>query len=293
MNTQASRKFDEAISQLSNSAAALLLSLPQDIRASAFEARLRIGQPIALTLPDGIYIPDNTNKVTRELLDECFMRICGGAVYSRQNEIATGCIILQGGHRAGICGRAVLDNGAIINITDISSLCIRIAHEVRGCASSLVSLADKGGIIIAGPPCSGKTTVLRDLALTLSAGRNTAMIDERGELAAVYHGVPQLSVGCCCDVVTGFAKAEGMLHAVRCLSPQVMICDEITTVAEAEAVGSAFNSGVTPIVSVHCGSEEELKRREQYKALIKTGAFRQLVILEHGTPGRIGRITAA
>ena len=289
MKTRA-EKFDEAAAQTSGAAAALLLSLPQDIRASAYEIRLRCSMPPALTLPTGIYVPDRDCRITRQTLADTFIKMCGSAIYSRQNEIASGCITLQGGHRVGICGRAVIENGRVINVTDISSLCVRIAHEEVGCAEKIARLAEDGGLLIAGPPCSGKTTLLRDLALTISSGRNVALIDEKGELAAMHHGVPQLTTGCFCDVVTGFSKADGMLHAVRCLSPQVMICDEISSAEEAHAVSAAFNSGVTCAVSMHCGSADELEKRTQYEILKETGALRRAVLLEPGAPGRIGAV---
>lgn len=292
MGSIAAKKFDEAAAQTCSLLAGQLLALPEDIRSAAYEIRIRAGQPISLTLPSGMYMPDSAKTVSRTALNDSFIKMCGSAIYSRQNEIASGCITLRGGHRVGICGRAVRENGRIINITDISSLCVRIAHEVNGCADGLAQLAETGGVIIAGPPCSGKTTLLRDLALKLSDERNTAVIDERGELAASYQGVPQLRTGCFCDVVTGFGKAEGMLHALRTLSPQIMVCDEIGTADEAEAVAEAFNSGVTVIVTMHCGSFEELAKRAQYRTLARTGAFRSIVMLEKGAPGNIGKTVA-
>ena len=290
MGSLAAKKFDEAASQTCSLLSAQLLALPEYIRSAAYEIRIRAGKPLSLSLPSGMYMPDAAKPVNRAELNDTFVKMCGSAIYSHQNEIASGCITLRGGHRVGICGRAVKENGRVINIADISSLCVRIAHEVSRCAAGIIPLANEGGIIIAGPPCSGKTTLLRDLALTLSDERNTVIIDERGEIAASYDGIPQLRTGCFCDVVAGFGKAEGMIHALRTLSPQVMICDEIGTSEEAEAVGEAFNSGVTVAVTMHCGSFEELSRRSQYRTLVRTGAFRNIVMLEKGTPGTIGKI---
>lgn len=143
----------------------------------------------------------------------------------------------------------------------------------------------EGGLLIGGPPSSGKTTILRDLARQLSSGvrgniRKVAVVDERGEIAGTYMGVPENDLGCCCDVLDGYPKAEGILLAVRTLSPDVVICDEIGSESEVDAVEQGLNTGVTMIASIHAGDAKELIRRKQAQKLLRTGAFETIAMLQ-------------
>ena len=142
------------------------------------------------------------------------------------------------------------------------------------------------GVLIAGPPCSGKTTLLKDIALKLSSRpyfKKVAMVDERNELAGMYRGVPQNTLGDFCDVLCGYPKAEGILNAVRALSPDIIICDEIGNKEDVEALLNVLNTGVTVISSVHACNVDELYRREMIKKLLNSGAFEKIVVLRGGS----------
>jgi stage III sporulation protein AA len=294
----AATRFDNAarnLGTLSNR-----FNLPLEIKAHAQEIRLRIGRPIMLSLPYGpVFISlsgEPAFKLRSGLLiaekaniDEAFRLICDCSVHSHQREIKNGFVTLRGGHRAGICGTAVLDGDEVSNIRDISSINLRIARDIAGAADKTVKalLTDGGvsGALIFGPPGCGKTTVLRDLARQLSSGGRgarmfrVAVIDERGEIAATFQGQPQNDLGPCCDVLDGYPKGEGIMQAVRCLSPDVVICDEIGGEADEKAVEFSLNAGVTVIASAHAGSLRELLARPQTARLIACGAFKTAVHL--------------
>ena len=103
--------------------------------------------------------------------------------------------------------------------------------------------------------------------------RKVAVVDERGELAGTCIGVPQNDLGLCCDILDGYPKAEGILQAVRTLSPDIVVCDELGSMEDVAAVEQGLNAGVTLVSSIHAGSAEELLHRKQAVRLLETGAF--------------------
>lgn len=295
-----SEPYDRAVGHLCPNMQEPLRKLPDAIRKSASEIRLRAGRPVAVTVKDGVFFIQRDGKVCRTAtggnlllatpkdLEESFHILCDYSVHSHQNEIRSGFLPLPGGHRAGICGTAVYANGIFSGLRDISSINLRIAREIIGAAGPLLRRMDfsqSGGILLAGPPSSGKTTILRDLARQLSTGTATrrpfrvVIVDERGELAGTYQGLNQNDIGTCCDVLDGYDKAEGILQAIRGLSPQVIICDELGGPRDYESVRSGVNAGVRMIASVHAGDAREAAENGRIRALLETGAFSHLAVL--------------
>lgn len=240
--------------------------LPQKIRltepfSSVAEIRIRVGRPAVCVNVFGEMKPCSDPFSTEEIAD-FFAEICRYSVHSFQDDIARGFITLDGGHRVGICGTAVKENGKIAFIKDISGLNIRIAHQVPGCSDEIFKCFFSNGLcslLIAGKPLSGKTTILRDLARRLGECRRVTVIDSRNEISASVRGLPSLDVGLNTDVLCGCGKSEGIMLALRSLSPEVIICDEIAH--DESAVEQALFCGVKIVAAAHAGSMAELDSR--------------------------------
>lgn len=307
MDVQANdTRFDQAAASLCPSLREVLGSVPLSAKRSALEIRLRVGTPIALTCPGQTWflgrgsqlhnVPQQGYTVTKADLADSVVTMCAHSVHSHQHEMRNGFISLRGGHRAGICGSAVLGGGEVTALRDITSVNLRIAREIRGAANPLIERIFRQrlcGVLIAGPPSSGKTTILRDLSRQLAGGKTgrfvrVAVVDERGELGAVYEGVPQNNLGYSCDILSGYPKGEGILSAVRTLSPQVIVCDEIGDGSEVDSILDGLNCGVKIIATAHADSIGELLHRGQIRRLLEGGAFERIVLLGGGeTPGQI------
>lgn len=300
-------RFKQVIKCLSLSIQKKLIPLTEQLCGNAQEIRLRINRPLTVVCPDiTYYVTQNSGLtstpidgsmfiVTRADIADTFQNICNYSVYTRQNEISNGYITMHGGHRAGICGTAVINGGKITNIRDISSVNVRIAKEHRECARTLINKLgsfDKG-VLICGAPCSGKTTVLRDMARILSTDlcKNVSLIDERGELAGTSAGVFQNDIGMC-DVFDSYIKSEAMLQAIRSMAPDILICDEIGSEDDISAIEHSVNCGVSVVATVHSANEFELRKKENIKRLAATRAFSKAVFLSGKKyPGEIVKIS--
>lgn len=272
------------------------------------EIVLRADMPVCIyTFNDLMYLTANgcmTSKINSQSLvyssaydvTECFNMACGYSVYSHMSEIKEGFVTISGGHRVGICGTAVVNSGEITNIRDVSTVSIRVCREVIGCSKELVSLINKStdGLMICGIPCSGKTTVLRDLAriLSLEEKRRVSLIDTRGELASSYKGVAQMDVGLC-DVLSGYPRYQGIIQALKVFSPEFIMCDELGSDADCEAVISGVNSGVRFVTTTHASCFEEFKMKPYIKKILSTGAFENVVFLQgRDNPGKVENTVA-
>lgn len=283
------KNFKNIVKYMPHKIAFELMNLSDEIKLSANEIRIRCGKPVIVMLSEEHIVLDKSFILSQNDISEIFQNLCEYSVYSYQTELAQGFITLPGGHRVGVCGTASLDKNGNRTIKYISSINIRIASEHIGCARELIEKVFPEkicGALIAGPPCCGKTTMLRDIALYFSSEPQTkkvVIIDERGEIAASYRGVPQNTVGLSCDVLNGYPKGEGIMIALRTLAPDVVICDEVGSEEDAAALCEGVNAGVAVISSVHACNVDELYTRKSCKRLLETGAFKKIAFLKGGS----------
>lgn len=217
--------------------------------------------------------------VSAELIQNIFTALCEYSVHAYKNEICEGFITSAQGIRTGICATAIYENEKIIGIKDISALNIRIPHEIIGAGEKAAELFSDCGILIIGPPCSGKTTLLRDISRIISEKRKTVIIDERFEIAAVNRGKAFFDVGKSA-VMSGFKKSDGMIRAVRSMAPEVIVCDEFGGAEDVKSAEYAMKSGVFIIASAHALDKEDFISKPFSKETVKSGIFRYFIFLD-------------
>jgi stage III sporulation protein AA len=293
------KPFDQATAHLPGEIAALLGGVHADLRSRVTEIRMRAGGALTLTTPEGVWffttagrptplLPSPCLRLTGAQLQQVLRQLCEYSIHSFADEIVQGFVTLPGGHRAGICGTAVAENGKITAVRAFSSINLRVAREVPGAAAELCAqLFAEGrlpGVLVAGVPGSGKTTLLRDLARRISEGvhgpcRRVCLLDERGELAGARNGTPCCNVGAGTDVLTGYPKGEGVLLALRSLAPEVILCDELGGAADIAALETGGRAGVRFVATIHAGSAEEALAKPALQPLLAEGVFDALVQL--------------
>lgn len=266
-----------------------VLSLPERTRSAIQEIRLRAGRSVTLTVGEDRFLaaggltddPSAALIPTAEETARSLQAVLSYSVHSHRQELAEGYVTIRGGCRVGFCGTAVREGECVQSLRHVSAMNFRIAAEHPGCAAAVYrQTGQAGGILVAGRPGAGKTTFLRDLCRLLGDRSRTSLIDERGELAAVYHGIPAHDTGRMTDVLDGYPRAGGILTALRVLSPVQIVCDELLSLEDADAVLAAAGCGVQVSASVHAGSMAELEKRSVLAPLLEAGVFRYAVFLE-------------
>ena len=262
-----------------------LLTECSDIPSSeAEEFRLRAGRRATLLI-GGTETPISSVPVDTSDIDSVIERATNASVHTAQSSIAKGFINCSGGIRIGLCGTGIIDKDKVTGMRGISSLAIRIPHEIRGCGQAAIDKvkADTvGSVLILSPPGYGKTTFLRECIRQLSdSGKRVSVADERGELAAVHRGVPQFDLGKESDIMSGVPQAQAVMMLLRAMNPQIIAMDEISSPEDVEAAETASGCGVRLIATAHAADKSELYRRPVYKRLLELGVFKNTVVIEN------------
>ena len=266
--------------------------VPDFRKAQAEEFRLRAGRPMTLVTTEGeLFVSDELPRqsVTQSDLEQLCDTVTGYSRYAASESMGKGYLVGRGGFRVGLCGTVVLRDGVGVNLRDISSATVRISRQAAGLCGSISELLPEGesfqSTLIAAPPGAGKTTLLREMVAALSNGSDeraplrVGVVDERGELAGMYRGVPQLDVGFHTDVLDGCPKALGIPMLLRSANPQVIAVDEITAEEDLAAMAAAANCGVALLATIHALDEEELRRKPLYPVLAASQVFRRLITI--------------
>ncbi len=257
------------------------------------EIRLRANGPLSVTVDGKEFV---TGAVcSSEDIEYVVRALTGNSLYSHAETIREGYICAAGGIRAGVCGRAVTRNGQIDAVTSVSSINVRIPRRVPGAADRIYELISKlsppFGVLIHSKPGIGKTTLLRELIYLMSTGdeaRRVAVVDTRFELSAGLEDSALLV-----DFLCGYPREKGMEIAARTLSPEIIVCDEITSLSDAEAIRNAASSGVSVIATCHGSSVGDILKTPAVGKLVSSGAFDLFIGLTGREPGGPGYVFVA
>lgn len=275
------------------------------------ELRLRTNEPFILLYAGGEYFMSENGKLLRQAKDgylitandvkETLEYISSFSLYAYEDEIRQGFITVQGGHRIGLAGKVILEQGKVKSVKHISFINIRMSHEKKGCGVEILPYIYENDRIchtlIISPPGCGKTTLLRDIVRLISNGNDmhpgisVGVVDERSEIGACYLGIPQNDVGMRTDVLDCCPKAEGMLMMIRSMSPVVIAVDEIGKREDIEALEYVMNCGCQIIATVHGSSIEDIKNKPILRKLVEEKMFKRFIVLAGGNvPGQIETI---
>ncbi len=288
------KNIDEILRYFPNKIYQIFFNLFQEnskIAEELQEIRMRAERPIILKLRERDLILQY--NITQAEILQIVERLCENSIYAYKNQICEGFITVKGGHRIGLTGSCVIENGKIINVKHISSLNFRIAREVLNCSTrvlrEVIDIENKSiyNTILVAPPGRGKTTILRDIIRRLSngideinfKGKTCGVVDERGEIAAMYKGIPQNDVGIRTDIIENVEKNQGIHMLIRTMAPEIIACDEIGSKNDVEAIHYALYSGVKGIFTMHGKNIEDIKNNKQIYELIENREIQKVVFL--------------
>lgn len=305
---------DEILNSLSPKLREQIINI-QDEDINIEEIRLRVEKPLIINSNNKDYFYNkssnkldtknlNSYVVKKEDIEQTFQLMCKYSIHSFIDDIKKGFITLKGGHRVGIVGKVIIEDGQVKNIKHISSLNIRISREVLNCSKKVLNHIIKNSkevnnTLIISPPQCGKTTLVRDIVRNLSNGNKemgfkgikVALIDERNEISGSYLGIAQMDVGIRTDIIETCPKDIGIMMLLRAMSPNLIVTDEIGSEREIKALYTALNGGVSLITTVHGNSIEDIRERKELSKLLDKELFKKVIILSaKNGPGTIEKI---
>lgn len=266
------------------------------------EIRIRINKPIIIYYDNKEFFVDTDGKLISNNYGECMLAsrddikeileyISNHSLYAYEEDIKNGFITMEGGHRIGLAGKVVLENGKIKTIRNISCINVRISHEIKGCADKVIPYIVEDNkmfhTLVISPPKCGKTTLLRDIVRQLSDGTNffqgvnVGLVDERSEIGGCYMGVPQNDIGIRTDILDSCNKDAGLLMLIRAMAPRIIAIDEIGSKDDVDAIEYAINAGCKLLCTVHGSSIMEIKNKPKLQELINNKVFKRYIFLEN------------
>lgn len=268
------------------------------------EIRLRIGRELYVVYDNKETFLKDKGKchiTTREEVRETMEYISQYSLYAYEQQIRQGFITVEGGHRAGISGQVIQSNERIKTISNVSSINIRVAHQVKGCADCVlpyvVCQEEFLHTLVISPPGCGKTTLIRDIIRQISNGNQylkgvtVGVADERSELAACYQGIAQNDLGLRTDILDGCPKGEGILLLIRSMSPNVIAVDEVGTQEDFQSLKYALTCGCKLLASIHGKDVSEVSQKPFFGQIVQEKWFdRYIVLSSEKKPGTIYKI---
>lgn len=297
------------MSKLQISIEPVLRILPQKISLAVAkydveEIRLIANKPVTVFMEGNSYYISAVGDITQSSgsgititpsgINEVFKAACGGSVYAVEEELRHGFVTIEGGHRVGICGTAVVKSGNVTYIKHISALNIRIAKQAIGSSKEIIPIIyDKfaRNTLIVSPPGCGKTTLLRDIARVLGSRYKIGIADERSEIAASYMGIPQTDIGEKTVVMDLCPKAQAINMLVRTMGVEMIITDEIGSMEDVCAIKNAFGSGIKVIASAHGYCPGDITGHPNLRELTERGFERIITLSRRFGVGTIEEVT--